>query len=110
MDVVFFNDPRLLFIISIRLCDDVLSSGVVLVDLPGYNNMNAAYSQITEAYRKRCDAFLVVGHIARVVSNSSFHEYFNPVRSSYETCPDKDCAAFENMMLVCTHAEDIHLR
>lgn len=47
----------------------VLSSGAVLVDLPGAGDSNAARNRIAQSYMTRADRFFIVAPIARAVSN-----------------------------------------
>lgn len=47
----------------------VLSTGAVLVDLPGVRDANAARGAIAEKYMKSCNAVWIVADITRAVDN-----------------------------------------
>ena len=61
----------LITVVKIRTNAPVLSTGVVLVDLSGVQDSNAARSAIAKNYLQRCDSLLVVAPITRAVSDKA---------------------------------------
>lgn len=47
----------------------MLSSGAVVVDLPGVRDANAARGAVAEKYMKSCNAVWIVADITRAVDN-----------------------------------------
>lgn len=47
----------------------VLSTGAVVVDLPGVRDSNAARGAVAERYMKSCNAVWIVADITRAVDN-----------------------------------------
>lgn len=47
----------------------VLSTGAVVVDLPGVRDANAARGAVAEKYMKSCNAVWIVADITRAVDN-----------------------------------------
>ncbi|KAK8140534.1 hypothetical protein PG984_000600 [Apiospora sp. TS-2023a] len=50
---------------------DVLSTGVVLVDLPGCGDSNAARGTVAEKYMEKCSSIWIVAPISRAVDNKA---------------------------------------
>ncbi|KAK7952370.1 uncharacterized protein PG986_008098 [Apiospora aurea] len=50
---------------------DVLSTGVVLVDLPGCGDANAARGTVAEKYMEKCTSIWIVAPISRAVDNKA---------------------------------------
>lgn len=57
--------------IRIECCSPTLSSGAVLVDLPGVADSNAARGSIAKEYLKRCDHVWIVAPITRAVDDKT---------------------------------------
>ncbi|CAK7234228.1 hypothetical protein SBRCBS47491_008877 [Sporothrix bragantina] len=82
--------------INVYLDSRILSKGLVLVDLPGLGDRNAAREAVTESYLVRCNGIFAVSHIGRVVSSAGVHRVVNLARQ----------AKLDNVGIICTHAED----
>ena len=59
--------------IRIRCPAPCLSSGIVLVDLPGVADVNAARCNITSDYIQKADHFWITAPITRAVSDQVAH-------------------------------------
>ena len=53
----------------VALAMQVLSTGAVVVDLPGVRDANAARGAVAEKYMKSCNAVWIVADITRAVDN-----------------------------------------
>ncbi|CAK7229960.1 hypothetical protein SEUCBS140593_007423 [Sporothrix eucalyptigena] len=82
--------------INVYLDSRILSKGLVLVDLPGLGDRNAAREAVTESYLVRCNGIFAVSHIGRVVSSAGVERVIDLARQ----------AKLDNVGIVCTHAED----
>ncbi|KJR89795.1 uncharacterized protein SPSK_06069 [Sporothrix schenckii 1099-18] len=82
--------------INVYLDSRILSKGLVLVDLPGLGDRNAAREAATESYLVRCNEIFAVSHIHRVVSSASVQRVVDLARQGQ----------VENVGIICTHAED----
>ncbi|KAI0480512.1 hypothetical protein GGR56DRAFT_276587 [Xylariaceae sp. FL0804] len=58
-------------VVRIRTKADILSTGAVLVDLPGVQDSNAARATIAEKYKEKCDGIWVVANINRAIDNKT---------------------------------------
>ncbi|KAK8020314.1 hypothetical protein PG990_005452 [Apiospora arundinis] len=69
------NDPVELWpltkVVRIYTKADVLSTGVVLVDLPGCGDANAARGTVAEKYMEKCTSIWIVAPISRAVDNKA---------------------------------------
>lgn len=65
--------------VNVRCSSAALSSGVILVDLPGVADANAARNSIAKDYMKKCDCIWILASIHRAVddkvSSSLFQSY-----------------------------------
>ena len=52
-----------------QMAVQVLSTGAVVVDLPGVRDANAARGAVAEKYMKSCNAVWIVADITRAVDN-----------------------------------------
>lgn len=59
----------LIRLIKINCNAKALSTGAVLVDLPGVQDNNIARGNIANHYRKECDRFWVIAPITRAVDD-----------------------------------------
>lgn len=59
----------LIKVVKIFTKADILATGAVLVDLPGFNDINRARSTVAEEYLKRCSRIWIVTPITRAVSS-----------------------------------------
>jgi hypothetical protein len=58
--------------VNVRCSSAALSSGAVLVDLPGVADANAARNSIAKDYMKKCDCIWIVASVHRAVDDSKF--------------------------------------
>jgi len=58
--------------VNVRCPSAALSSGAILVDLPGVADANAARNSIAKDYMKKCDCIWILAPITRAVDGSSF--------------------------------------
>lgn len=93
----------LIRVVRIYVKAEALSTGAVLVDLPGFNDSNAARSQVAEEYMKRCSAHWVVTPVNRAVDDKLTHELLS---KNLKTQMQMDCA-FNDMTVICTKTDDI---
>ncbi|KAI0025028.1 hypothetical protein F4780DRAFT_490832 [Xylariomycetidae sp. FL0641] len=61
----------LIKVVRIRTKADVLSTGAILVDLPGVADSNAARAAIAGKYIEKCDAIWVVASIVRAIDDKA---------------------------------------
>ncbi|RPA80573.1 hypothetical protein BJ508DRAFT_128648 [Ascobolus immersus RN42] len=84
----------------------LLRTGVVLVDLPGTHDSNAARGAIAQRYQDKCTHFLVVADIKRAVDNDTAKsictELFNGQLASN--------GLINNIMFVCTQTDVFSLK
>ncbi|GJC81467.1 nuclear GTPase SLIP-GC [Colletotrichum liriopes] len=83
--------------IKVFLNSHILSKGLVLVDLPGLRDVNAARRKITERYLLRCDEILAVCNIGRATTDVG-------VASVFELA---EKAGLSRVGIVCTKSDDI---
>jgi hypothetical protein len=58
--------------VNVRCASAALSSGAILVDLPGVADANAARNSIAKDYMKKCDCIWILAPITRAVDGPSF--------------------------------------
>ena len=58
-------------IMRVYLDSKILSSGVVLADIPGFHDTNGLRVKVAEKYSARCDGIFVVANIGRIASNAT---------------------------------------
>ncbi|KAI0431968.1 hypothetical protein F5Y09DRAFT_303069 [Xylaria sp. FL1042] len=83
--------------IIVYLNANILSKGLVLVDLPGLRDLNAARRNITERYLLKCDEIFVVAAEGRATTDEG-------VRSVIELAKN---AKLSNVGIVCTRSDEI---
>ncbi|KAL8905916.1 MAG: hypothetical protein Q9171_006480 [Xanthocarpia ochracea] len=88
-------------IVRIYLGAQVLKTGVVLADLPGYRDINLARVRKAEQYLLRCHEVFIVAKINRVVSDESVAKSVSDQM--------KASGKRGRVTIVCTHADDIDL-
>ncbi|KAL9016734.1 MAG: hypothetical protein Q9185_005941, partial [Variospora sp. 1 TL-2023] len=88
-------------IVRIYLSAQVLKSGIVLADLPGYRDINLARVRKTEQYLLRCHEVFIVANINRVVSDPSVAKF---VKDQMKASGKRT-----SVTIVCTHADNIDL-
>ncbi|KAE8368221.1 hypothetical protein BDV27DRAFT_168356 [Aspergillus caelatus] len=93
----------LIRVVRIYVKAKALSTGAVLVDLPGIFDSNAARVAVAEDYMKRCSAHWVVSPINRAVDDKVAHDLLG---QNFKMQMHMDCA-FNNITFVCTKTDDI---
>jgi energy-coupling factor transporter ATP-binding protein EcfA2 len=58
-------------IIRVHLESPLLQAGIVLVDLPGLQDTNAARVKATESYLFRCEHFFIISNLSRIMTDKS---------------------------------------
>jgi hypothetical protein len=56
--------------VNVRCSSAALSSGAILVDLPGVADANAARNSIAKDYMKKCDCIWILASIVRATDDS----------------------------------------
>ncbi|KAB5551088.1 hypothetical protein GE09DRAFT_1174162 [Coniochaeta sp. 2T2.1] len=89
------------FIRKIRVyCNAViLSKGLILVDLPGLRDTNAARRNITERYILNCDEIFAVCNIIRAITDAGVQAVIDLA----------DRASLSNVGIICTRSDDIRV-
>ncbi|KAI1815628.1 hypothetical protein GGS20DRAFT_322793 [Poronia punctata] len=83
--------------IKVYLNAHVLSKGLVLVDLPGLRDLNAARRSVTERYLLQCDEIFVVANIGRAITDVSVSDVIERAKK----------ARLANVGIICTKSDDI---
>ncbi|RWA11880.1 hypothetical protein EKO27_g3224 [Xylaria grammica] len=83
--------------IIVYLNAHILSKGLILVDLPGLRDLNAARRNITERYLLRCDEIFVVASEGRATTDEG-------VQSVIELAKK---ARLSNVGIICTRSDEI---
>ncbi|KAK4119755.1 P-loop containing nucleoside triphosphate hydrolase protein, partial [Parathielavia appendiculata] len=83
--------------IRVGLDAHILSTGLVLVDLPGLRDLNKARQNITERYIRECNEIFVVCPIGRATTDGGVQYLFWLARQ----------ARLSNVGIICTKADDI---
>ncbi|RAH73534.1 uncharacterized protein BO66DRAFT_225294 [Aspergillus aculeatinus CBS 121060] len=82
---------------------EALSTGAVLVDLPGVFDSNAARVAVADEYMKRCSAHWIVAPINRAVDDKVAHDLLG---KNFKTQMHMD-GAFNDITFICTKTDDI---
>ncbi|KAG4437321.1 hypothetical protein IFR05_007217 [Cadophora sp. M221] len=90
-------------VIRIYLSSQVLKSGAVLADLPGFHDSNNARVKAAESYMYKCDEVFVVADITRVSTNKNVELIFQKSLGSNLT----NGRPSQGISLICTRSEDI---
>ncbi|KAL5315379.1 hypothetical protein ACEPPN_016246 [Leptodophora sp. 'Broadleaf-Isolate-01'] len=90
-------------VIRIYLSSQVLKSGAILADLPGFHDSNNARVKAAETYMYKCDEIFVVADISRVNTNKNVEIIFQKSLGSNL----KNGRPSQGISLVCTRSEDI---
>jgi len=61
----------LIKLVSIKTKAEALSTGAVIVDLPGVHDSNAARAAVAEGYMKNCTGLWIVAPINRAVNDKA---------------------------------------
>ncbi|KAK0617536.1 hypothetical protein B0T14DRAFT_435213 [Immersiella caudata] len=84
--------------ITVSLNAHILSKGLVLVDLPGLRDLNAARRNITERYILECDEIFAVCFIGRAITDAGIASVFDLAKK----------ANLSNVGIICTRSDDIN--
>lgn len=80
-----------------QLSLQVLSTGAVVVDLPGVRDANAARGAVAEKYMKSCNAVWIVADITRAVDNRT--------AKVHKICGERcNCLQLPCVFTPCQHA------
>ncbi|GJC86751.1 nuclear GTPase SLIP-GC [Colletotrichum liriopes] len=95
----------LIKVVRLYLKSEVVSTGVVLVDLPGGRDSNATRAAVAAKYVKECSRLWVVAPITRAVDDKTaktlLGDHFKQ-QLKYD-------GAYNNITFICTKADDISL-
>ncbi|PVH75179.1 hypothetical protein DL98DRAFT_658308 [Cadophora sp. DSE1049] len=90
-------------IIRIYLSSQVLRSGAILADLPGFHDSNNARVKAADDYMYHCDEVFVVADITRVSTNRNVELIFQKSLGSNLT----NGRPSQGVALICTKSEDL---
>lgn len=90
-------------VVRIYLKSKVLSTGTVLVDLPGVQDSNAARSAVADGFRQECSSVWVVSPIIRAVDDKAAK---NLLGTSFKLQLTMD-GNYSNVTFVCSKTDDI---
>ncbi|EFW99113.1 hypothetical protein CMQ_5534 [Grosmannia clavigera kw1407] len=96
----------LIKVVRVFLKSDALSTGVVLVDLPGFGDANAARDTIAERYISRCAAIWIVSPITRAVDDREARELLG---RSFRRQLVLD-GTYSSLSFICSKTDDISVR
>ncbi|KDN64450.1 hypothetical protein CSUB01_00407 [Colletotrichum sublineola] len=95
----------LIKVVRVFLKSDVVSTGVVLVDLPGGHDSNATRAAVAEKYVKECSRLWIVAPINRAVDDKTARtllgDHFKQ-QLKYD-------GAYTNITFICTKADEISI-
>lgn len=90
-------------VMRVFLSSQVLKSGAILADLPGFHDSNNARVKAAEDYMYQCEEIFVVADITRVGTNKSVEKILE--KSLGRNL--KDGRPSQGIALVCTKSEDL---
>ncbi|KAI0481588.1 hypothetical protein F4859DRAFT_512731 [Xylaria cf. heliscus] len=96
----------LIKVVRIYTKADVLSSGAVIVDLPGVKDSNAARAAVAGKYIEKCNGLWVVSMITRAVDDQAAQELLG---ASFKQQLRFD-GNYSNVTFVCSKTDDINIR
>ncbi|KAI1363707.1 hypothetical protein F5Y08DRAFT_354221 [Xylaria arbuscula] len=85
---------------------DVLSTGAVIVDLPGVKDSNAARAAVAGKYIKKCNAIWIVSSITRAVDDQAAQELLG---GAFKQQLQLDCN-YSKLTFICSKTDDINSR
>jgi GTP-binding protein EngB required for normal cell division len=86
---------------SLYLDCEVLQSGIILADLPGYHDVNYARERNAKLYQLRCEELFVVADIKRAIADPVIKE---AVKSHISSAGKVGEISTPNVTIVCTHS------
>ncbi|RYP45152.1 hypothetical protein DL768_008470 [Monosporascus sp. mg162] len=93
----------LIKVVRVQTKADVLSTGAVIVDLPGVEDSNAARAAIAGKYIEKCHGIWIVANIQRAVDDKSAQ---NLLSQSFRQQLQLD-GNYSNITFICTKTDDI---
>lgn len=93
----------LIKVVRIYCKASALSTGTILVDLPGVQDSNAARAAVAENYIKMCNGLWITAGIDRAISNKAAQELLG---NSFKRQMKYD-GAFSGATFICTKSDDI---
>ncbi|EXF81114.1 hypothetical protein CFIO01_08210 [Colletotrichum fioriniae PJ7] len=95
----------LIKVVRVFLKSEVVSTGVVIVDLPGGRDSNATRAAVAAKYVKECSRLWVVAPITRAVDDKTAKTLMG---DNFKQQLKYD-GAYSNITFICTKADDISL-
>ncbi|KAI0200410.1 hypothetical protein F4808DRAFT_470357 [Astrocystis sublimbata] len=95
----------LIKVVRIRSKADVLTTGAVIVDLPGGQDSNAARASVAGKYIEKCDALFVVSMATRAVDDLAAQRLLG-TRFKQQLKLDGN---YSNVTFVCSKTDDINV-
>ncbi|RYP15066.1 hypothetical protein DL765_005960 [Monosporascus sp. GIB2] len=95
----------LIKVVRVQTKADALSTGTVIVDLPGVEDSNAARAAIAGKYIEKCHGIWIVANIQRAVDDKSAQ---NLLSQSFRQQLQLD-GNFSNITFICTKTDEIRL-
>ncbi|KAL9095127.1 MAG: hypothetical protein Q9165_002730 [Trypethelium subeluteriae] len=95
----------LIKVVRIFTTAPVLSTGAVIVDLPGVQDSNAARQAVCEGYIKRCTGLWIVAPIIRAVDNKAAKDLLG---ESFKRQLKYD-GTYGNITFICSKTDDISI-
>ncbi|KAG9685146.1 hypothetical protein KCU95_g14552, partial [Aureobasidium melanogenum] len=93
----------LIKVVRLYVKADALSTGAVLVDLPGVADSNAARAAVAEGYMKQCTGLWIVSPINRAVDDKAAK---NPLGSTFRRQLKYD-GTYSAVTFICSKTDDI---
>ncbi|PYH43201.1 uncharacterized protein BP01DRAFT_424987 [Aspergillus saccharolyticus JOP 1030-1] len=90
-------------VVRVFVTSEALSTGAILVDLPGVFDSNAARVAVASEYMKQCSAHWIVAPINRAVDDKVAHDLLG---KNFKTQMHMD-GAFNDITFICTKTDDI---
>lgn len=106
------DEPRrmeywpLIKVVKIYTKADALSTGAVLVDLPGVHDSNAARAAVAEGYMKQCTGLWIVAPITRAVDDKAAKSLLG---DSFKRQLKLD-GTYGNVTFICSKTDDISIQ
>ncbi|KAI0527772.1 hypothetical protein F5B22DRAFT_3364 [Xylaria bambusicola] len=91
-------------VVRIYIKADALSTGAVIVDLPGTKDSNAGRASVAGKYIEKCNALWVVSMITRAVDDQAAHELLGE-RFKQQLKLDGN---YSNVTFICSKTDDIN--
>lgn len=95
----------LIKVVKIYTKADALSTGAVIVDLPGVHDSNAARAAVAQGYIKQCTGLWIVAPITRAVDDKAAKTLLG---DSFKTQLKYD-GGFSNVTFICSKTDDISI-